>query len=337
MPRQSRIDAPGALHHVMIRGIERRAIFRDNHDRDAFLDRFGAILLESSTSCFAWSLLNNHAHLLLRTGTVPVSRVMRRLLTGYAVSFNLRHRRHGHLFQNRYKSILCEEESYLLELVRYIHLNPLRAGLVKDLEELGTYAYSGHSSLMNSHKRAWQDGAYVLRRFGQREGESRRRYLDFVLKGIEVGRRPDLVGGGLLRSVGGWKGVLDLRDSGEKALADERILGGTEFVERAFRVSNEAYEKRSRRKAQGIGLERLMEGISTRFGVDVSDLRTASKVSAVAKARALLCYVGVRELGLTAVSIARELGISPSTVSRAILRGHRTLKAKEIEKLLECQ
>ena len=146
MPRQSRIDAclcvsarrqaPGALHHVMIRGIERREIFQDDKDRESFLDRLGGILLESSTPCYAWSLLNNHAHLLLRTGQIPISRVMRKLLTGYAVTFNRRYHRHGHLFQNRYNSILCEEDAYLQELVRYIHLNPLRAGLVKDLREL---------------------------------------------------------------------------------------------------------------------------------------------------------------------------------------------------------
>ena len=116
MPRQSRIDAPGAIHHVIIRGIERRMIFQDNSDQEAFLDRLGKILTESSTSCYAWSLLGNHGHFLFRTGMFPISRLMRKLLTGYAVSFNRRHGRHGHLFQNRYKSILCEEEIYLKDL-----------------------------------------------------------------------------------------------------------------------------------------------------------------------------------------------------------------------------
>jgi putative transposase len=144
MPRRSRIDAAGALHHVIIRGIERRGIFLDDEDRDAFLDRLGGILLESSTPCYAWSLLSNHAHFLLRTGNIPLSSLMRKLLTGYAVAFNRRYHRDGHLFQNRYKSILCEEDVYLKELVRYIHLNPLRAGLVGELRELGSYAYSGN-------------------------------------------------------------------------------------------------------------------------------------------------------------------------------------------------
>ncbi len=133
MPRKSRIDAPGALHHVIARGIERRAIFRDDRDRDMFLERLGKNLVESRTPCYAWALLRNHFHLLLRTGATPISTVLRRVLTGYAFDFNRRHRRQGHLFQNRFKSILCQEDPYLLELVRYIHLNPLRAGIVKQL------------------------------------------------------------------------------------------------------------------------------------------------------------------------------------------------------------
>jgi putative transposase len=127
MPRTARIDAPGALHHIIARGIGRRRIFDDDADRDGFLERLGSVLIESGAICCPWALIPNHFHLLLRTGQAPVSSVMRRLLTGYAMGYNRRHRRVGHLFQNRYKSILCQEEPYFLELVRYIHLNPLRA------------------------------------------------------------------------------------------------------------------------------------------------------------------------------------------------------------------
>ena len=136
MPRKARIDAPGALHHIIIRGIERKPIFRDSRDDQNFIERLDIVLMDSDMPCYAWALMQNHVHLLLRTGTVSISTVMRRLLTGYAQQFNRRHNRHGHLFQNRYKSILCEEDSYLLELVRYIHLNPIRAGLVKDIDTL---------------------------------------------------------------------------------------------------------------------------------------------------------------------------------------------------------
>jgi len=150
MPRLARLDSPGVLHHVMIRGIERRKIFRDNKDRNDLIERLSLILPETNTSCYAWALLSNHAHFLLRSGEAGIAKVMRRLLTGYAVTFNRKYKRHGQLFQNRYKSIVCQEDTYLRELVRYIHLNPLRARLVSDISELNHYPYCGHSALLGN-------------------------------------------------------------------------------------------------------------------------------------------------------------------------------------------
>ena len=137
MPRGPRLDIPGALHHVMVRGIDRQNIFLSDADRNDLLCRLGEGVLRSGLRVYAWALMSNHFHVLLRSGSEGLSTTMRRLLTGYAVRFNRRHRRWGHLFQNRYKSILVEEDSYLLELVRYVHLNPLRAGVVNRLEDLG--------------------------------------------------------------------------------------------------------------------------------------------------------------------------------------------------------
>lgn len=136
MTRKARIDSPGALHHIIARGIGRKKIFNDDVDRQFFIDRFGMIIGQTQTQCLAWALIPNHFHLLLKTGTTPVSTVMKRMLTGYAMHYNRRHKRHGHLFQNRYKSILCQEDTYFKELIRYIHLNPLRAKLVADLKAL---------------------------------------------------------------------------------------------------------------------------------------------------------------------------------------------------------
>ena len=135
---------------------------------------------------------------------------MRRLLTGYALSFNHRHRRHGHVFQNRYKSILCQEDSYLLELVRYIHLNPLRAKLVAGYEQLSKFAWSGHGALAGMQGNDWQDTAAVLQMFAENAAKARIRYLEYVHEGISQGRRCDLTGGGLVRSAGGWQAVREL-------------------------------------------------------------------------------------------------------------------------------
>ena len=111
---------------------------------------------------YAWVPLPTHVHLLLKTGFVPICQVMRRLLTGYAVSHNRRHGRTGHLFQNRYTSILCDEEPYFLELLCYVHLNPVRAGLVKDMQALDAYRYGGHSAIVGKQIREWQDTETVL-------------------------------------------------------------------------------------------------------------------------------------------------------------------------------
>jgi len=214
MPRQPRLDAPGLLQHIMARGIEHREIFKDDKDRKSFLERLASILEETQTQCYAWALIPNHVHLLLRTGPTALSTVMRRLMTGYAVTFNIRHRRSGHLFQNRYKSVICEEDPYLLELIRYIHLNPLRARLVQDLKELDKYPWTGHSAILGRHKNfliakppkglnkpnqpdtpnkrknpekslAEKTIEDVLLYFGETKRIARRRYRQFVKNGIE--------------------------------------------------------------------------------------------------------------------------------------------------------
>ena len=289
MPRQARLDAPGVLQHVMARGIERRKIFWDDKDRSSFLERLALILEETQTQCYAWALIPNHFHILLRTGTAPLSAVMRRLMTGYAVTFNIRHRRSGHLFQSRYKSVVCEEETYLLELTRYIHLNPLRARLVEDLKSLDKYPWTGHSVLIGKQKNplipklekevssadkrigfsqfhletektrmnpenpvnpvrtislAEKTVEDVFLYFGETFKVGRRRYRQFVEKGIKQGRREDLQGGGLIRSSGGDKaGVLGQKKE-ERENGDARILGSGNFVTKVLEKANEVNQKR---------------------------------------------------------------------------------------------
>ena len=123
MPRTARLDAPGVLHHVMIRGIEKTKIFTGNKDREDFIERLANLCPAIGIKCYAWSFMHNHAHFLFHTGKESLSRFMRRLLTGYVIGFKRRHKRRGHLFQNRFKSIICQEETYLRELVLYIRNN----------------------------------------------------------------------------------------------------------------------------------------------------------------------------------------------------------------------
>jgi putative transposase len=192
---------------------------------------------------------------------------MRRLLTGYAQGFNRRHKRRGHLFQNRYKSIVCEEEPYLLELVRYIHLNPVRAALVKNLGELDRYAWSGHRSLLGKEKNDWQERGYVLGHLSQSEREAIRGYRRFMEEGKGQGRRSELVGGGLVRSIGGWSQVSSLRGQGERTAYDARVLGGGDFVTEVLREADQRVKRYLPARGKEAFIERLVKEICGEEGV----------------------------------------------------------------------
>jgi REP element-mobilizing transposase RayT len=322
MSRLARLDAPGVFHHIIIRGIERRKIFRDNRDRENILERLGKLLLETKTGCYAWAFLPNHAHFLLRTGEVPLATLMRRLLTGYVVSFNRRHKRHGHLLQNRYKSIVCQEETYLQELVRYIHLNPLRAGVVPHLDALNSYTYCGHSALMGKRKRTWQDVDYVLHSFGKRVRNARKEYLAYVEAGVEQGRRRDLVGGGLVRSLGGWAEAEKLRLRGQDHIkSDERILGDSDFVDSVLAQAEEPYTRQCALRRRGYDLEKIAERVAEIYGIKVGEVFARGRQPRRVSARSLFCFWAVRELGNSLASLAVRLGMSPAGVGYAVQGG----------------
>jgi REP element-mobilizing transposase RayT len=321
MPRKARIDAPGAVHHIIIRGIERRKIFRSDSDRSDFIERFAVIVNETQTQCLAWALIPNHTHLLIRTGRVPIATVMQRLLTGYAVRFNRKYRRHGQLFQNRYKSILCQEDPYLKELVRYIHLNPLRAGLVRAFDGLERFNWCGHGVLAGKRINDWQEIESVLKHFGKRKKSAIRAYREFVRKGVAAGRQPELTGGGLIRSTGGWDAVKKLRKSGIRLKGDERILGDTDFVLNMLARANEDLSEKTRLRTRGIDLDAVTARVAQLLSLPIGAVRRRDKTPQSVKARRLICHFAHNDLGLSTVEIARELNIHQSVVSRAARQG----------------
>jgi REP element-mobilizing transposase RayT len=326
MPRKARIDAPGAVHHIMARGIEGRSIFRHDQDRDDFLDRLNRILTETQTACYAWALMPNHFHLLLRTGTVPISNIMRRLLSGYAQSFNRRHRRHGHLFQNRYKSILCQEDTYLLELVRYIHLNPLRANVVADLRRLNNYRYCGHNVLLGKRQIEFQHTNEVLRRFAGTFKKAQSRYREYVKKGVLQGKRPELSGGGLVRSAGGWSAVKMLRKSGLFQKSDERILGDGDFVESVLHQANEQLEYTQSLKNQGYDFQTIVQRVAVLLDLPIEAIQSASKRSGIVKARSMVCYWAYTHLGMNQTELALKFGVSQPAVCAAVKKGQKIIE-----------
>jgi REP element-mobilizing transposase RayT len=304
----------------MIRGINKSAIFEDDQDRSRFLDRLGQKVVETQSSIYAWALMETHCHLLVRSGGPGISALMRKLLTWYAQYYNRRHGRTGHLFENRYKSILCDEETYLLALVRYIHLNPIRAKVVKTMKELDGYPWSGHRMIIAKDEYAWMDRAHVLSQFAETKGKAIRKYRRFVQEGLGEGHNPMLTGGGLIRSQGGWSQVLALRRKEEKELSDERILGGGDFVDRVLQEAEERQLRQMKLRRRGRGIEDIIQEECRKRKVSEAELRKGSRRSRVSEARAAIAYRGKEELGISGAEIARHLGVNTSSINRSLAR-----------------
>ena len=327
MPRLARIDAPGALHHVIIRGMNGHSIFKDDSDRDDLLERLAVLLPETRTACYAWAFLPDHAHFLMRSGPEGISRLMQRLLTGYARTFNRRHRRKGALFQKRYKSFVCQEDVYLKELVRYIHLNPIREKLIKDINGLNKYPYSGHSALMGKPLRDWQDTRFVLSWFGKNVSESRKNYLDYVKAGFGHRRKTELSGGGLVRSAGGWAEVKKLRDNGNNHIkGDERILGDSHFVDTILSKTNGKLTDHNHHKPNGADFRKIEQQVVQFFGIQRDLIYAKGRRRTQVEARSLLCFLAVHNLGLSRTDLARRLGMTQPAVGYAVDRGEQIAK-----------
>ena len=301
----------------MGRGIEKTNIFRKDVDREDFLSRLARLCKEGFLAAYAWALMDNHFHLLVRTGHRSLSESMRTALTGYVINFNRRYKRYGHLFQNRYKSIVCEDDPYLLELTRYIHLNPVRAGAVRDMRSLGEYPWTGHSALTGKVRRDWQDTDTVLAFFGNGKKKAALEYEEFVKEGISQGRRPELVGGGLIRSLGGWAQVVSFRRKGIRASSDDRILGSSEFVDHLLLEADEREKETLRLSAKVQDLTFLARRIAKGEGLTELELRSGSRQRKISLARRLFCKMTVGQLGYPGAHVARFLGVTTSAVVRA--------------------
>ena len=292
---------------------------------------------------------------------------MRRLMTGYAVTFNKKHKRSGHLFQNRYKSIVCEEDAYLLELVRYIHLNPLRAKLVQELKELDKYPWTGHSAILGRRKnplvlnkfnklnevnkfnplhgpKGVSTGIHaepnsplkslaektiedVLLHFGKTAKVARRRYREFVKKGIAQGRRPEFQGGGLVKSAGGNKAGLLGRPNEEREKGDARILGSGDFVSNILKDANDSMDEKALRR---VSLDDLIYRVCSSFELTLDELVSKRRKREISRARAVLCYLAVDELDYSGEELARILEISGRGVSDCRDRGKIIIDNPEI-------
>lgn len=190
MPRHPRNVYPGAIQHVYARGNEKREVFLDDVDRRLFLSRLEKNLIRWDVHIMAWALMPNHFHLLVRCPNGNLASFMQCLLTGYSQNFNRRHERVGHLFQNRYKSEALSKEGHFRELVRYIHLNPIRACILRSLEELSGYLWTGHQRIVSGLSAGWQDLESIREMFHSPARPWRQEYVDFLEAGIRTGKHP---------------------------------------------------------------------------------------------------------------------------------------------------
>jgi putative transposase len=320
MPRQARLDAPGALHHIMVRGINKTDIFSDAKDKEMFIERLGEVVIEGQCAVYAWAVMDNHSHILFRSGKHGITEVMRKVLTWYAQYYNRRHTRTGHLFENRYKSILCDEERYLLALVRYIHLNPVRAKIVASIEELDNYPWSGHQMIIKREKNKWMDVEHVLAGFGETRRRAKREYLRFMTEGLTMGKQPELTGGGLIRSLGGWSQVLSQQRKRQKEESDERILGSGDFVNAVLKAAEERQRRQIKLRMTGKTVQKLIEEECERCSISVAELKNGSRRSKVSETRMVIAHRCREELGISAAEIARQLGVNTSSIIKANLR-----------------
>jgi len=320
MPRQPRLDAPGVLQHVIARGIEQRDIFSERQDYQFFVNRLDSLINDTGMECYAWVLMPNHFHLLLRTGPIPLPTFMRRLLTAYSVHYNRRYERSGHLFQNRYRSIICEEDPYFTELVRYIHLNPVRGGIVKDLLDLERYPWSGHKILMGREKASWQNSDEVLSRFDKTPGKALSKYRRFLHDGLQQGRRPDFSGERLTLFRIKNRGIH--QTEAKEVMHDRRILGKVEFVQEILAH----HPKIPETKILPTTWEHLLKKTANWLGLSENELFSGTKRQPIVHARCILSYLAVRNLGMKTTEVAQLLNVSQPAISKCLLRGEEIIK-----------
>jgi putative transposase len=302
MPRGPRVDVLDGLYHLIGRGVERRPIFRTDRDREDFLRRVATVVEEEDLRLFAFVLMGNHFHLVVRREGASLGHCMKRVLTGYGVGFNLRHQRAGHLFANRYKSVLCEEDVYLLQLVRYVHLNPVRVGIVSNAS---AYPWSSHLHYLRGRGvPPWLDADTVLEMVG-----GRRAYRHFLADGITEGERPDLCGKGGLGS--------DRPDtaSASRLWLGGQILGGERFARRALKGRHQQELERERRREAVADLPSLAAEVARRFGLEADVLRGGTRDARASAARRELVRRAVLEGNVRPVEVSRYLNIRPASIT----------------------
>lgn len=299
MARKPRIHVPGGVYHVMLRGNGGQVVFPDPADGARFLDLLAEGTTRFGFRCHGYCLMPNHVHLVLQAGAVPLSSAMQNLAFRYTRYVNARERRTGHLFQGRYKAILVDAESYLLALVRYVHLNPVRAGLAGTPE---AWRWSGHRAYVGRAAAPWLTTDWVLGLLAPREGDARAAYRAFLADGMGEGRRAEFHAGN-----GG----------------DGRLLGDDAFIGQALEQAGEAIDAPPR-------VDAIIEAVAGAYEMEPAALAGPSRARKLSQARGLAGLIA-RDTGAAHLSaLAARFGRDLSSFSRAVRRVRENMPTDDL-------
>ncbi len=302
MARKPRIEYEGCVYHVLIRGNHKQIVFHDKQDFNKYISLLISYKKRMNFKLYAYVLMQNHNHLLLEAGKVPLSKIMQGINQSYTMYYNRKYSKVGHLFQGRYKSIVCDADSYLAVLVRYIHLNPVRTMVVKKPED---YKWSGHNDYLSENINSLLDTDTVLRMFSEDKSVSRQLYGKFIESSIS--RKSNL---------NNYIGK------------DQRVLGNEVFFETIMKkIDENSIEKRLKK----VSLEKLFSQVVSITKVSSKEILGKGRSEAVSKARHIFIIAGV-ESGHQGKEIAQYIGRDPASVSRRLKEAD--LVRKEVKEIL---
>jgi len=296
MARKPRIHYPGALYRVIVRGNAQQNIFFDNEDRTRFY-----FLLQEGVERYrhrihAFCLMTNHFHLALQSGDVHLSSVMQNLSFRYTAWINRRYARSGHLFQGRFKAVLVDADMYLLELVRYIHLNPIRAGLVSDP---GEYPWSSHTAYCHVESIPWLTTEWVLSQFSEMKKQAINGYRTFLMDGMKEGHRVEFH-----------------RGTGE----DSRVFGNDTFIEKVL-------GRAERNVRRILTLEELIDHVCRRYEIDKSALKEPGKDRRMSEVRGMIAWFLLETGCGTLTELSKKTKRDISSLSSAARRLQQRAKS----------
>jgi len=316
MARKARLIVPGAVHHIMARGIEGRKIFCDDEDRAMFLSLLADGIKRYRYTCYAWVLMDNHYHLLVRVNEEPLSALMRRLNSRYARWYRKKYNGRGYLFQDRYKSIVTQDQGYIEELVRYIHLNPIRGRVCGNMRELDVYPWSGHAVLVGARTCAFQNTADILRRFSKEGDTGAEEYRGYIASGAGAEEAGDF-----LESVRRSNhGVADRKEYRCWVIGDQKFVRKAIERDRLNRMQLSAYVKK------GWTVEMVANAAAQQLGQDKEDIHKRGRRNSRSTIRKIVAALSHRRLGLPVTEVARYYGIGASSVSRMLDEGEMYIK-----------